>query len=281
MSVRQQKQQFEKQLKDFVQELSSYFLGYDNQWSIKGFIDCYKNIYTLSSDTKIISKIFEIHLFPKLLEFAERYNFMLIPASCQNYYPDISLVRKDSEKIRFALDIKTTYSVPEKPEYCNGFTLGSHGEYFISRSSTKNIQFPYNSYLGHYCLGAIYHRPITDVEQTRVYKLDELQSIPSVIKDIRLFVAEKWKIASDKQGSGNTANIGSIKFIPDILAQNGTFSRLGEKWFDDYWMNYGKITVVDENGKSKTIRDIESFLRYRNGNVKLIVKPNSRRTYDK
>ena len=72
MSVRQQKQQFEKQLNDFVQELSRYFLGYDNQWSIKGFIDCYKNIYTLSSDTKIISKIFEIHLFPKLLEFAER-----------------------------------------------------------------------------------------------------------------------------------------------------------------------------------------------------------------
>ncbi|OQY43144.1 MAG: type II deoxyribonuclease, partial [Anaerolineaceae bacterium 4572_78] len=37
-----------------------------DQWTIKGFIDTYKNIYTISNDTKIVSKILEIHLFPKI-----------------------------------------------------------------------------------------------------------------------------------------------------------------------------------------------------------------------
>ena len=32
------------------------------EWTIKGFIDIYKNIYTISSDTKIVSKILEIRI---------------------------------------------------------------------------------------------------------------------------------------------------------------------------------------------------------------------------
>lgn len=39
----------------------------DHQWTGKGFIDVYRTIYALSTDTKVISKILEIHLFPKLL----------------------------------------------------------------------------------------------------------------------------------------------------------------------------------------------------------------------
>jgi len=42
----------------------------DNQWTVKGFIDVFENIYTISADTKIISKILEIHLFSKFLIFA-------------------------------------------------------------------------------------------------------------------------------------------------------------------------------------------------------------------
>ena len=40
-------------------------------------------------------------------------------------------------------------------------------------------------------------------------------------------------IASDSQGSGNTANIGSIVRIEDILSGNGVFKNLGEEWFDE------------------------------------------------
>ena len=76
---------------------------------------------------------------------------------------------------------------------------------------------------------------------------------------------EKWKIASDKSGSGNTANIGSIAHINDIVTGNGMFSKLGEDWFDDYWMNYGKITVKDAEGKTSAIRKLTDFVGYRGG----------------
>jgi hypothetical protein len=29
------------------------------------------------------------------------------------------------------------------------------------------------------------------------------------------------------------------------------FSKLGEEWFDEYWMNYKKITVQDGKGGTK------------------------------
>ena len=104
-------------------------------------------------------------------------------------------------------------------------------------------------------MGIIYSRNIEqEVNETRTYRFEELRSISSVIKDFKFFVAEKWKIASDKSGSGNTANIGSINKIADIVSGRGIFSDLGEEWFDDYWMNYGKITITEDSGKTKLIR---------------------------
>ena len=41
-------------------------------WIVKGFIDTNKNIYTITNDTKVVSKIIEIILIPRLSEFAER-----------------------------------------------------------------------------------------------------------------------------------------------------------------------------------------------------------------
>ena len=267
---------FATKLSGFVETLNSYVSTADGQWTIKGFIDVYRKIYTISSDTKIVSKLLEIHLYPRLLAFAEENDFTLVPAEKQNYYPDISLVHQ-TEKYKFALDFKTTYRVPEYPEYCNGFTLGSHGIYFVDRNNRKNIQFPYNEYVGHFCLGIIYTRAsATSIDETQSYVLENLDSISSVIRDFQFFVAEKWRIASDRSGSGNTANIGSIDKITDILSGKGLFSLLGEKWFDDYWMNYGKITVQDDTGKTKKITNLYDFVVYRGGDTSLI-NPRTRR----
>lgn len=266
------KQQFENQLFEFVQGLKKSISTDDGQWTVKGFIDVFANIYTLTSDTKVISKILEIHMFPKILTFAKRYNYHIVLADHQNYYPDISFVNAKDEKIKFAVDFKTTYRIPHKPHLCNGFTLGSHGKYFEDRTSTKNIQFPYGSYSGHFCLGIIYSR--TDglsTDEVDVRHVRELQSIVSVIGDFEFFVSEKWRIASDKSGSGNTANIGSINNIEDIKNGRGIFSKLGEEWFDDYWMNYKKITVPDGKGGTKRISRLDEFVRYRNGDMSLIV----------
>ena len=272
------KQEFSHELSQFVSLLDDYVSTDDGQWSIKGFIDVCRNIYTISSDTKIISKILEIHLFPRILSFAQKTGYRLVLAEHQNYYPDLSFVRADDESIKFAVDFKTTYRLGDYPEFCNGFTLGSHGEYFVNRGSSKNIQFPYGQYSGHFCLGIIYSRHADrELDETHTYGLEELHSIASAIKDFQFFVAEKWRIASDKSGSGNTANIGSINKISDILPGRGMFSSLGERWFDDYWMNYDKITIADSSGKTKKITNLRDFVTYRGGDTGLIV-PKTRKT---
>ncbi len=80
------KKEFEKQLKGFVAGLQKYVSTDDGQWSIKGFIDAFKNVYTISSDTKIISKILEIHLFPKILEFAEENDYNIVLLKREHFY---------------------------------------------------------------------------------------------------------------------------------------------------------------------------------------------------
>jgi hypothetical protein len=277
------KTEFKKALDSFTAKLEKYVSTENGDWSVKGFIDVYKNIYTISSDTKIVSKILEIHIFPQLLQFAEENGYNIVLTEHQNYYPDLTFVHKQNEDVKFAVDLKTTY---RKKNGISSFTLGSHGSYFKERDKKKNIQFPYNQYLAHFCLGVIYTRTdLTDnISETEIYHVkeleeeyatpkpkvgdrevttvDNLKSITSVIKDFDFFVAEKWKIASDKQGSGNTANIGSTLSIDDLRNENGIFSKLGEEWFDEYWINYGSAIMV-KNGKPTKITTLSDFLEFK------------------
>jgi hypothetical protein len=184
----------------------------------------------------------------------------------------MSFIQKSNKDIKFALDIKTTYRIPDKQYLCNGFTLGSHGKYFIDRNSTKNIQLPYSSYSGHFCFGIIYDRVLnTDLNVRSLCDLENIHSIASVAKNFEFFIAEKWKIASDKRGSGNTANIGSINNIDNLMNGRGMFSNLGESWFDDYWINYGRIIATNTEGKQFTIKTLKQFVEYRKGDISLIV----------
>ena len=257
------KSKFEFDLSEFAQTLEA-FIALNGDWTVKGFIDVFKNIYTISSDTKVLSKILELHLFPHFLDFAQRIGYTVELATCQNWYPDLTFVNKKNSDIKFAVDLKTTYIDEKRPDFCNGFTLGSHGEYFVNRESSKNIQYPYNKYSGHFCLGIIYSRVILTAEfETHKYSLEELNKIPSVINNFTFFAMEKWKIASDKGGSGNTANIGSIKNIADILVGNGIFAKAGEEIFDDYWANFGKIQVEAKNGTRKPMTSFDEYINYR------------------
>ncbi|GHV30945.1 hypothetical protein FACS1894167_12540 [Synergistales bacterium] len=266
------KKEFAVQLNDFAKSLGSH-ISQNDEWTIKGFIDVFRNIYIISADTKVVSKILELHLFPQFLGFAEKIGYRIELATYQNWYPDLTFVKKDDEAVKFAVDLKTTYLLDDRPGFCNGFTLGSHGEYFINRDSHKNIQYPYNQYSGHFCLGIIYSRTkLSENSETRAYSIDELDEIPSVIKHFTFFAVEKWRIASDKGGSGNTANIGSIRFIDDILSGNGVFAKAGEGIFDDYWANFGKMQVESKDGKRKGLSSFEEYVTYR-GLSKDIMNP--------
>ncbi|NUM37088.1 MAG: restriction endonuclease [Candidatus Brocadiae bacterium] len=232
----------------------------EGQWIIKGFIDVYRNIYTISIDTKIVSKVLELLLFPMFVEFGKKLQMRLELSPQQNFYPDISFVHEPSGK-KFALDIKTTYR--DSSETVNGMTLGAFTGYFRNRTSTKNIRYPYNEYEGHYVLGVIYSQNKDAVDERRKYSLKDLQKIPSVIHDFIFFAQPKYKIATDRPGSGNTKNIGSCTKISELIHGIGPFSELGEKIYDDYWMFYLTKDMARALEIERAYTNLKSYLEYK------------------
>ena len=67
----QRKTAFKAFLQEFAEKVVQLISIENGEWSVKGFIDIYKNVYTISSDTKIISKILEIHIFPHLSQITQ------------------------------------------------------------------------------------------------------------------------------------------------------------------------------------------------------------------
>ena len=277
-----EKEAFLAALTDFVKGLGDYISAEDGQWTVKKFIDIYKNIYTISSDTKIVSKILEIHLFPRILQFAQNNGYSIVLAEHQNWYPDFSFVKQSNRAVKFAVDLKTTYRNPNFPGHVNGFTLGSHGAYFKDRKSTKNIQFPYAEYFGHFCLGIIYSRTnAKDLDETevihvkeldseksrkpshryRVTSVDHLRSIASVVKDFQSLCAKSgdWRATSKVLATRPTLArlLMSKTSLPVMvssqnLARNGSMNR----------MNHGVSTMI-KKGKATPIRSIEDFLDFK------------------
>lgn len=299
----------------FIPNLASTLTIPNTQdWSVKGFIDYYKNIYSISIDTKVISKIIELMIFPKLLEFANSYNYNLKLSPHQNYYPDITLINKSTNE-KYAIDLKSTYRVTD--ERVNGMTLGAFTGYFRNRSSSKNILFPYNEYKEHFVLGIVYSRTdITQVQEylktrkiekfskkqrdsiisyinentdekwnainealknkttlsykdrkiidtylineTQIFNLNSFAKIQSVVKNFDLFIQEKWRIAIDRPGSGNTKNIGSEVIVNNLKSGNGLFVREfgknAKQAFNNYWTTYETKSMAKEVG-----RDIPLF----------------------
>jgi len=252
---------------DFREKLLSYFaefkrtLATDNgDWVVKGFIDIYRNIYTISIDTKVISKIIELMLFPVISRFAIVNKFKMILSEHQNHYPDITFILPNNIKI--ALDLKSTYKTG--PDTVNGFTLGAFTGYFRQRKSNKNITFPYEQYSAHYVLGVIYSRRDGKQDERKIYKLDSLQNITSVVKDFTFLFQEKWRISGELPGSGNTKNIGSIRKISDLIDGKGPFSLHSEEIFADYWMNYLTADMARSIDSNIPFRNLKEYLEWRN-----------------
>ena len=228
------KSAFQRLLVEEVKTYKSLLETNSGDWIVKGFVDINKNIYTITNDTKVVSKIIEIILIPRLEAFAKRNDLTMELPSAQNYYPDLTF--KDADGNLYAVDFKSSYYGEDRR--VNGLTLGSYWGYFRNRDMKKNTDYPYNDYKCHLVLGMLYKQSVTDKNEKNVYGIDELGAIKSVIEQFVFFVQPKWKIASDKTGSGNTRNIGGIVDIDRLIKGEGPFAELGEEVFDDYWMNF-------------------------------------------
>lgn len=228
---------------------------------MKGFIDVAKNIYTISVDTKVVSKVIELMMFPVIQNFARENGYEMIFCAEQNHYPDVTFVTKDKKKI--ALDLKSTYR--KTHEAVSGFTLGAFTGYFRYRDSKKNITFPYREYGKHYILGIIYTQQDGLIDENRVYTIEDLEHILSVVRDFDFVVQEKYRIAKDRPGSGNTKNIGSCVTMSELREGTGPFSALGVKVFDDYWMNYMTLEMArSAKLKKPPYANLREYLQYRN-----------------
>lgn len=226
---------FRTELLNKLQENINILQTNQKDWVIKGFIDMYKNIYTISVDTKVVSKVLELMLFPIIASFAKKNNLKMVLAKYQNHYPDVTFI-DENDNTMFAMDIKSTYRINKSK--VNGFTLGAFTGYFRNRESTKNITFPYQQYNHHFVLGILYTKQKDTIDEKKIYTLNEIDKILSVVSDFEFILHEKYKLANSVPGSGNTKNIGSITDICRLKNGEGPFAKLGIEIFDDYWMYY-------------------------------------------
>lgn len=65
------KEEFLKALQTEVLDYNKIIATDKGDWIVKGFIDIYRNIYTISIDTKVVSKVIEILLIPEFEKFAK------------------------------------------------------------------------------------------------------------------------------------------------------------------------------------------------------------------
>src|SRR5947199_9597204 len=85
----------------------------EGEWIVKGFIDIYRRIYTISVDTKIVSKVLELLLFPMFIEFGKKNELKIELCPQQNFYPDLTFIQQRPRRL-FAVDIKSTYRTNAK-----------------------------------------------------------------------------------------------------------------------------------------------------------------------
>jgi hypothetical protein len=255
------KDEFLKALQSEVSEYNNIIATEKGDWIVKGFIDISKKIYTISVDTKVVSKVIELLLIPEFEKFAQKYDLTLENQTKQNFYPDLTFISNKSGE-KFAVDIKST--VKDTNNKIKGMTLGTFQGYFRNRDNKReSITYPYNEYSSHIVLGVLYSQANDKPNEKNIYSLDELENIESVIRDFQFFVQPKFKIASATKGSGNTRNIGSTKSIDELLNGTGIFSKLGEHVFDDYWMFFVDKQSSKENGIPRPYENLKTYLAYK------------------
>jgi hypothetical protein len=267
---------FQTQFLPYLEAVRTSLATADGMWRIKGFIDVAQTIYALSSDTKVLSKLLEMSILPIIEQFAREQNFLLRLPEAQNHYPDFTLISRTNPRECYALDLKSTYRVGADQNGAmrvNGLTLGTFGGYFRARTHTTGITLPYSMYLKHYVLGMVYSR-VDTVDARNRYRLQDLQSIPSAARDFVVFLHEKYRIASDQPGSGNTRNIGSTKFLDRLVNGTGGFSQLGVEIFDDYWMHYRTRRMASEEGFDQPpYTDLPSYRRHKLQSAQILSLP--------
>ena len=227
-----------------------------DNYKVYGFINEVGLVYPLGSDTKVLSTVFELVCRPAIYETSQKLGRKVVEPTAQNYYPDYTLLTSENDEKKIAIDIKTTYRNKDSDKF--KYTLGSYTSFIRKGNENKNIVYSFDEYAEHWVIGFVYNRVAekrSPAKHSHEYR--QIDSIPLPFDNVEFFVQEKWKISSDKAGSGNTTNIGSINgHLKDF--ESGLTSFQSEEEFLDYWRGYGRTAEDRANYK-----DISEFRRFK------------------
>lgn len=230
-----------------------------SDWELIGFISRGKKILAFGNDSKILGRLFEVAVKPFLKEAANQLGYEFGESQEQTVYPDFWFKTPNDKLI--AIDIKSTY---RKYNHHNeikpfNFTLGAYSSFL--RNGTKNIYQSYSDYVAHIVIGFLYTRnPNATIKTTNIESINE---IIAPYENVEFFVQEKYKIAGQKKGSGNTNNISTIKSSNIVDFQNGKsyFTILGNSIFENYWRNYPLYTDSKEK-KASLYNDLPGYFNW-------------------
>lgn len=225
---------------DFKSAFESKMDFYQPDFYAYGLLTTGDILYPLGQDTKVLSTAFELIVRPLLYEIARDHSLIVQEPASQNVYPDFTFMRDTHDPAKIAVDIKSAYRRMRRDgSWTASFTLGSYTSFL--RTGSKNIAFPYGQYAEHWIIGFVYTRVDVSGSERR-YILAERDKVLCPIQAVDHFVQEKFRIASERPGSGNTTNIGSIvgSSVAEFALGAGPFASLGEATFEDYWRYYGR-----------------------------------------
>lgn len=231
---------------DFKRDFMKLVDDIDIDWSIRGLLAGDDRIYPFGSDTKVLSTVFELFCAPLIREIAERHGYQ-VEEPAQTVYPDFTLLKNENDRAKIAIDIKTTYRRGRKKDGAERdfvYTLGSYTSFI--RNNTKNILYPFDQYEKHWIVGFLYSRNKAAYDDIKIYTYDQRHQIRSPFSNVEIFVQEKWKIAGERPGSGNTTNIASFPCnnVRDLDEGKGPFAPYGEETFLEYWRNFHPNSAV-------------------------------------
>lgn len=230
-----------------------------SEWELLGFISRSKQVLAFGSDSKILGRLFEVAVKPFLKQAAKDLGYEFGESQEQTVYPDFWF-KTPNEKL-IAIDIKSTYRKFNRHDKLKpfNFTLGAYSSFL--RDGTKNIYKKYSDYLAHIVVGFLYTR--NDEATVKTTSIEKIDTIKAPYKNVEFFVQEKYKIAGQKKGSGNTNNIATIKSsnIADFRKGKSYFTVLGNDIFEEYWRNYPLYTD-SASKKEELYTDLSGYFEW-------------------
>lgn len=220
-------------IEEFYEEMKNV------NFDVYGILDSSNKIHTLGTDSKLIGRIFEMYTEPVLQKIAKKHGLVLLTPDKQNFYPDFIMMEEGKPKTKIAIDVKSSYVKTDNFSFV--FTLGAFGSYM--RDNSKNIVGDYSDYIKHYAICFTYKRN-GRAQESQIFDYEERSTIEQPFYDVKYCIQEKYKIAGDAPGSGNTENIGSFRTnsMEALKKGEGPFSELGIDVYDIYWKYYPRYT---------------------------------------